>query len=211
MIYEFRTYTTPIGKAPELARLSGEVGRPIRGDDHGKLVGYWLTEIGPLNQVMHLWSYDDLNHRSECRAALAENADWRNKYLAQAGPLILRQDIRLMNPVRPLTPPDSTGNIYEYRFYRAKVGKSKRFAEALRDTLPAREKYSKNVGLWISEAGQPNEVSHLWAYESFEQRLSARGAAMQDPDWQAFLKNGPECLDEMMSILLIPSVHSPLK
>ena len=30
MIYEFRTYTTPIGMAPELARLSAEIGRDVR-------------------------------------------------------------------------------------------------------------------------------------------------------------------------------------
>ena len=68
MIYEFRTYTTPIGMAPELARLSAEIGRDIRKDDYGKLEGYWLTEIGPLNQVMHLWSYADLNTRQALRA-----------------------------------------------------------------------------------------------------------------------------------------------
>ena len=56
MIYEFRTYTTGPGQAPLLAKYSAEIGRPIRGDEHGKLEGYWLTEIGPLNQVMHLWS-----------------------------------------------------------------------------------------------------------------------------------------------------------
>ena len=64
MIYEFRTYTTGPGQAPLLAKYSAEIGRPIRGDDHGKLEGYWLTEIGPLNQVMHLWSYEDMNHLS---------------------------------------------------------------------------------------------------------------------------------------------------
>ena len=61
MIHELRTYTTPAGMAPKLARYSAEIGRPIRGDDYGKLEGYWITEIGPLNQVMHLWSYEDLN------------------------------------------------------------------------------------------------------------------------------------------------------
>lgn len=211
MIYELRTYTTPAGKAPELARLSGEVGRPIRGNEYGKLEGYWLTEVGALNQVHHLWSYDDLNHRAERRAALGENADWKNKYLTQAGPLILRQDIRLLNPMKPLAPPSGEGHIYEYRYYRTKVGKAKPWLQHFLNVQPAREKYSKNVGIFLTEAGQPNEVSHIWVYDSFEQRMEARNACAQDPEWQAFLKEAGPLLEEMHSVLWFPSAHSPMK
>lgn len=211
MIYEFRTYTTTIGKAPELAKLSGEIGRAIRGDEYGKLEGYWLTEIGPLNQVMHLWSYDDLNHRQERRAALAQNADWRDKYLSVAGPLILRQDIRLMHAMRPIAPPEGSGHVYEYRNYRCKTGKARPWMEKFLEVMPVREKYSKNVAIFLTEAGQPNEVSHLWAYESLNHRAEARAACVQDPGWQAFLKNGPEMLEEMNSTILIPSAHSPMR
>lgn len=211
MIYEFRTYTTPIGKAPELARLSAEIGRDIRGDEYGKLDGYWLTEIGPLNQVMHLWSYEDMNARQARRAALGQNDDWRDKYLSVAGPLIIRQDVRLMQAMKPLTPPSGGGHLYEYRSYRCKVGKSRPFAQALVDILPVREKYSKNVAVFLSEAGQPNEVSHLWAYDSFNHRAEARAACAQDSDWQAFLKHGPEMLEEMCATLLLPWSHSPMQ
>ncbi len=211
MIYEFRTYTTPIGKAPELARLSAEIGRDIRGDDYGKLEGYWLTEIGPLNQVMHLWSYADLNTRQELRAGLAANADWRDKHLPLAGPLVQRQDIRLMQALKPLAPPSGEGNVYEYRVYRCRVGKARPWAEKLVAALPARERHSKNVSVFLTEAGQPNEASHLWVYDSLNQRAEARAAATRDPDWQAFLKNGPEMLEEMTSTILMPWTHSPMR
>lgn len=211
MIYEFRTYTTPIGMAPELARLSGEVGRDIRKDDYGKLEGYWLTEIGPLNQVMHLWSYADLNARQELRDALGRNTDWRGKYLTVAGPLILRQDVRLMRAIGPVTPPSGDGHVFEYRYYRCRVGKSRPFAEKLREAMPVREKYSKNIGIWLTEAGQPNEVSHLWAYDSLAHRAEARAGATRDPEWRAFLKHGPEMIEEMHSMILLPSAHSPMR
>lgn len=211
MIYEMRTYTTPPGQAPALAKLSSEVGRPIRGDDYGKLEGYWLTEIGPLNQVMHLWSYDDLNHRAEMRAALSQNKSWTGEYISQALPLILRQDIRLLNPIRPISPPSTEGNVYEYRYYRCKTGQARPMAEALNEAMVHREKYSKNVGIWVTEASQPNEVSHLWAYESLNHRAEARAGAAADPGWQAMLKaNGPR-LEEMSSLIMVPSATSPLK
>ena len=56
MIYELRTYTLKQGTLPDVVKAAGTVGRDIRKDDYGKLEGYWQTEIGPLNQVMHLWS-----------------------------------------------------------------------------------------------------------------------------------------------------------
>ena len=54
-------------------------GRRIRGDNYGRLLGYWTTEVGPLNQVVHLWEYASLNDRERLRGELAKNARW---YLA---------------------------------------------------------------------------------------------------------------------------------
>jgi NIPSNAP len=211
MVYEMRTYTTPAGQAPVLGKLSGEIARGIRGDEYGKLEGYWITEIGPLNQVMHLWSYDNLIHRDERRAALGQNPRWHSEYLSQALPLILRQDIRLMNAARPLTPPEKEGNVYEYRTYRCKTAKAAEWLKYILEALPTREKYSKIVGLFSTIAGQPNEVSHIWAYESLNHRAAARAAAAADKDWQAFLKKGGPLLEEMHSTIMLPTPASPLK
>ena len=84
MIYEFRTYTTGPGQAPLLAKYSAEIGRPIR--ETITKTGGLLTEIGPLNQVMHLWSYEDMNHRSEVKAKLAANEAWKTSILRKPVP-----------------------------------------------------------------------------------------------------------------------------
>jgi hypothetical protein len=54
--------------------------------------------------------------------------------------------------------PASTPNVYEVRNYRAKPGAAKQWLELFTAALEHREKYSKIVGLWQTEAGQPNEV-----------------------------------------------------
>lgn len=211
MLHELRTYTFRAGQAPVAAKNSGETARDIRGDDYGKLEGYWLPEIGPLNQVMHLWSYDSFAHREERRKALAQNARWTNEYLPLIRPIILRQDIRLLNPIIGPVAPADPSNIYEFRYYRLQVGAMKRWLELFTNALTVREKYSKIVGLWTTEAGQPNEVCHIWAYKDFATRMQARTAASQDPGWQAFLKEGGPLIDEMNSVLMLPSAHSPLQ
>jgi hypothetical protein len=77
--------------------------------------------------------------------------------------------------------------------------------------LPAREKHSKIVGLWHTEASQPNEVCAIWAYSDLNARAEARGNAMKDPAWQEFLKDSPSLLEEMHSTIMLPAPHSPLK
>jgi len=211
MIYELRTYTVRQGTLAEVAKNAGSVGRAIRGDDYGKLEGYWMTEIGPLNQVMHLWSYADLNERARLRAELGKNARWNSEYVPLIRPNLVRQDIRLLNAVVGPVAPATTGNVYEFRNYRIKPGAIRQWVDLFTAALPAREKYSKMVGLWMTEAGQPNEVCHIWAYADLNARTAARAAAVKDPGWQAFLPKSAPLLEEMHSTIMLPAAHSPLE
>jgi hypothetical protein len=212
MIYELRTYTVKPGALGDMIKAASTVSRDIRGNDYGKLEGYWSTEIGPLNQVMHLWSYGNFEERARLRGELAKNPRWSSEYLPLIRPLLMRQEVRLLNAVKAPVAPASTGNIYEFRNYRAKTGGAVRqWLDAFTAVLPAREKYSKIVGLWQTEAGQPNEVCHIWAYASLNARAEARANALKDPAWQEFLGKGPALLEEMHSAIMVPAPHSPLK
>ena len=212
MIYELRTYTVRPGTLGDMVKAASTVSREIRGNNFGKLEGYWSSEIGALNQVLHMWSYSDLNERARLRAELAKNARWTSEYIPLIRPILVRQEVRLMNAIKPPVAPASTGNVYELRNYRAKpLGAVRQWTEAFTAVLPAREKYSKIVGLWQTEAGQPNEVCHIWAYPSLNARAEARVAAAKDPVWGEFLGKGPQFLEEMHATIMLPAPHSPLK
>jgi hypothetical protein len=211
MIHELRTYTVTQGSLPQMIKNSSTVSRAIRGDDYGKLEGFWSTEIGPLNQVIHLWTYSDLNERARLRAELDRNERWIKEYQPLNNDIMVRQDIRLLNPVVGPVAPAETPNVYELRNYRTKPGAVRQWAGLLQKILPVREKYSKIVGLWITEAGQPNEACHIWAYKDLNHRAQVRAAAVADPEWQVFLKESAPLLDEMHSTIMLPAPHSPLK
>jgi hypothetical protein len=212
MIYELRTYTVKPGTLGDMVKAASTVSRDIRGNNFGKLEGYWSTEIGALNQVLHMWSYSDLNERARLRAELAKNARWTGEYIPLIRPVLVRQEVRLLNAIKPPVAPASTGNIYELRNYRAKpLGAVRQWADAFVAALPAREKYSKIVGLWQTEADQPNEVCHIWAYPSLNARAEARANATKDPVWGEFLGKGPQFLEEMHSTIMLPAPHSPLQ
>ena len=98
MIVEMRTYTVQAGKVPEFSNIYQELGEKIQGPILGNLVGAFTTEIGPLNQIIHLWGYADLADRSARRAELAANTDWP-KYIAAAVPLLERMENKILVPL----------------------------------------------------------------------------------------------------------------
>ena len=211
MIYELRTYTLVPGKQGEYLKLAGDLGRKIRGDDYGKLEGFWSTEFGTLNQLVHLWSYADLNEREKLRTALGKNERWRTEYAPQILPLMIAQENKILSAELPLTPPSDTGNVYELRWYRAHPGRVGEWLEHFKAIMPTRDKYTRRVGLWQTQAGQLNEVVHMWAYRDLNDRAAARAKLGQDPDWQAFLGKSVSLLAHMQAIILNPAAHSPMK
>ena len=214
MIYELRTYTLVPGSQAEYLRLHRDVGRGIRGDRYGKLEGAWTTEFGTLNQFVHLWSYPDLNERERLRQGLAKDEAWLREYVPQIRPMLLAQENKILAAVEgvPLTPPAGDhAHVYELRTYRLHVGRAGEWLSHFKTGLPARQKYSKIVGLWTTEVSQLNQVVHLWAYRDLNHRSEVRAKAPQDPEWKAFLGKGAPLLAHMESVVLLPTETSPLK
>ena len=211
MIYEMRTYTTLAGGVGVLLDANEKIGRPVRGDNYGVLEGYWFTEIGPLNKVVHLWRYDSMAERDRLRAELGKLPDWTGKYIPAIRPQLVKQEIRFMETIREPKRPARDGNLYEFRVYRLQPGKAGEWLAAAKDMLPAREKYSECVFMWAQQSPDPNEVCHLWAYPSFEARLQARAGAAGDPAFQKFAAFARPFTIEQTSTLLLPASFSPLK
>jgi hypothetical protein len=67
MIYEIRTYNVKPGLVAEYQKRFAE-GLEVRSK-YSQMYGMWHTEIGPLNQIVHIWSYASLQQRAEVRAA----------------------------------------------------------------------------------------------------------------------------------------------
>jgi NIPSNAP len=178
MIYEFRNYTVHQCRLPAYLDVIEKVSIPIRGDECGICLGIWTAEFGQLNQLWHLWSYPDAGERARLRALLAQNHRWNSEMGPKAAPMIARQDVRLLSPMKEVVPPKASGGFYELRIYRLAPGTAQRWAQAFRDIMPVREKYSRNVGIWIGDAPQPNEVLHLWNYPDLLARLTNHSGAI---------------------------------
>ena len=90
MIVDLRTYTTFPGKHAAYLKIHQAEALPILRKYVGEPIGYLASEIGPLNQLVHIWGYDNLSQRTERRAAMAADAEWI-EYQRKMGELGYRQ------------------------------------------------------------------------------------------------------------------------
>src|SRR5256885_968105 len=65
MIYEIRTYRIAPGSLAEVEKRFGE-GYEYR-KKYSELTAFLHTEIGPLNEIVHIWPYRDLAERARIR------------------------------------------------------------------------------------------------------------------------------------------------
>jgi hypothetical protein len=179
MIYEFRTYTLHPRALPEfLKRFGDALARRLA---YSPLAAFWYTEIGPLNQVIHVWPYENALERSRIRAQAVKDGAWPPK----TSELVFEMKSELLDPL-PFSPPMAPGKIgpyFEMRTYTLKPGSIAEMAERWQPHLPARCKLSPLVGVFASDVGGLNQWVHIWAYKRLDQRAEVRDSARAQGIW----------------------------
>ncbi len=94
-LYELRWYRTQTGKAGEWLGHFKAI-QPVR-EKYSRRVGLWQTEMGQLNEVVHMWAYRDLNERAATRANVGKDPEWQ-AFLAKATPLLAHMQSTILIP-----------------------------------------------------------------------------------------------------------------
>ncbi|MBP8149033.1 MAG: NIPSNAP family protein [Comamonadaceae bacterium PBBC1] len=94
-IYELRTYSVIVGKMPEIVSHYKNEGWPVLAKHPQKLVGYFTGDVGALNQLIHVWKFDDDNDRRAFWAGVYGDAEFM-AFAAKIRPLIHEQTNKLM-------------------------------------------------------------------------------------------------------------------
>ena len=97
-LYELRTYTLYVGKMAEVVKLYQEIGFPAlqKGGQDKKLVGYFQSDTGMINQLLHLWKFDDDADRRAHWAGLSANKDFVEGFVQKFRPLVMTQEVKLL-------------------------------------------------------------------------------------------------------------------
>ena len=111
MIYEFRTYTLHPRALPEFLKRWTDALEPRL--KLSPLAAFWYTEIGPLNQAIHVWPYENTLERSKIRAEAVKRGIWPPK----TSELIaeMRSEIFEPLPYSPPLAPSNQGPYFEMR------------------------------------------------------------------------------------------------
>jgi hypothetical protein len=97
MIYELRTYQLVFAGLPEYLEIAKTKLLPALAEHGLKPVGFWYTEIGTLNEVVHLWAFADLNERQRCWGAWAKDPR-RSEIAVRLRQVIVSQSNKILSP-----------------------------------------------------------------------------------------------------------------
>ena len=97
MITDIRTYTLVPRKMARYLELFERHALPVMKRHGLELMGYYVSHIGPLNQVMHLWRYDSLTDMERKRSARDADPAW-SEFSSRTEGMVLFQDDKIMRP-----------------------------------------------------------------------------------------------------------------
>lgn len=204
MIYEMRTYHVRPGTQPRVMERDAKA-LPIR-EKYSKLDAYWYTIHGSLNEIIHVWPYEDLEERARVRAEAAKDPD---EPPAVADAIVDMQSV-IVTPapfMRPLAQQE-LGSIYEMRVYTYRPGTMPEVLKRWAVAVPHREKYSPLAACWYTAQGGLNVFYHVWPYKSLAHRDEVRSQAVKDPHWPP---GSNEFLVRMENKILAPAPFSPMR
>jgi len=212
MIYEMRTYDLKPHSVAEVERRFGDAYEHRK--KYSPLAAFWHTEIGPLNQVIHVWPYRDLEERGRIRAEAAKDRNWPPKIRE----FIVGQHSDIMIPLSfsPELKAGKMGTYFEMRIYTYAPGEQPKVEKLYEKTLPVRIKFSPLCAAWFSELGGLNHFVHIWPYKSIDERSEARMRAKATGMWppSVVAKKEGLPLNELVkqeNKILMPSTFSPLQ
>lgn len=94
-LIDHRIYTIRPRGMPEFLGVFDRLAMPVLLQTLGAPLGLYISLVGPLNQVVHLWAYENLTDYEARSAARDLHPDWP-AYLSASGHLIVAQENRLM-------------------------------------------------------------------------------------------------------------------
>jgi hypothetical protein len=205
VIYEIRTYRIAPGSLAEVEKRFGDAYQYRQ--KYSELTAFWHTEIGPLNEIVHVWPYRDLGERARIRAEAAKDPNWPPKIrdFVQA----MRSEIVVPFSFVPEARPGTLGPIFELRYYTLKPGTLPDTAAGWEAKLPERMKLSPVVLAGGVEFGKANGFVHIWAYSSLDQRMKIRAEAREKGIWPP--PGGSDRLLTQETKIVLPASFSPLQ
>jgi hypothetical protein len=97
VILDERTYEIQPAHVRTYLDLYVAEGMELQVSHLGDLIGWFTTDTGIVNEVVHMWRYADAGDRERRRAAMEADPRWQ-AFRAKAAPYVLRMRSRILRP-----------------------------------------------------------------------------------------------------------------
>ena len=205
-IFEARIYTFKTGGVPQWEKGFAEAY--TAREKYSKLYGMWHTDIGPLNQVIHIWQYESLQHRADTRAAAVKDSSglWPPK----GADLIMSQEVDIIDPVKGFEPmaPQTGHPAWELRVYTYAGGTTGKAAAAFGEAVKGRGEVYPVALMGTTSYGNLNRLYQLFPYKSWDHREEVRKEFREKGVWPPHAEVSP--LSQLVR-LMAPADVSPLR
>jgi hypothetical protein len=164
--------------------------------------------VGPLNQVIHVWPYEDLAERTLKRDEATKLQGWP----PNTREFVVEQKSQIYIPAAfsPKLEPRQLGGLYEIRVYTLRPGAIPEQIERWSGQIGERTRLSPLVFAGHSELGELNLWCHIWAYKDAAERFAVRDRARREGIWPP--RGGtPGRMLKQENMLVVPASFSPLR
>jgi hypothetical protein len=205
MIYEIRTYQIAPTSLAEVEKRFGEAYEHRK--KYSAITAFLHTEIGPLNEVVHIWAYRDLAERTRIRGEAMKDPNWPPKIREFIR--AMRSEIVVPFPFPPEVAVGRVGPFFELRYYTLRAGVLPEVSRNWEAALPERMKLSPLLLAGSVEFGHANGFVHIWPYKNLDQRQQVRAEAIKKGIWPP--PGGADHLLTQETKILMPAAWSPMQ
>lgn len=186
MLYELVVDTLRPGTCYQyLERLADAVAARRK---YGRLAGCWTSDddtaysgFGSLNQVVHIWSFEDTSRRQQSLSDLGAGNIWP----PQAADILVSQEVELLQPAPFMKEMEAQArwSMYELAIDTVRQGAMKAVLQAWEKGLPDRIKHGPLAGCWVSATGKSDRIIHLWGCPGLRNRERIRNQSWKPGVW----------------------------
>ena len=170
MIYEARSYRLKPRTQPAFLDAFGEAYEKRK--KFSPICAMFYTEIGPLNEVIHIWPYENLAERDAVRAEAVKAGVWPPKVADFIHDM--KSEIFTPFPFVGEFGSGDLGPIFEWREYVVNYGMMPGVMKGWEAAIDERRKASPLVIAMQTDAGVLSKYVHIWGYKSHDHRDQVR-------------------------------------
>jgi hypothetical protein len=100
MIFDHRTYNIKPNRLAKFLKTYERLALPLQRKYLGEPYGFFVTHIGPLSRVVHLWQYESLADREQRRDAMEADSEWQDyRRVALEEDTLVAMENHILKPV----------------------------------------------------------------------------------------------------------------